>query len=519
MPIINTPRGGINTRVPAYKDDLAEKNQCVTMQNMRWVDDIIETIPGTRRYHGNSLGSFPVSAIMPYYNDQTDLYRLLAACGGVIYKRNEETNEFETLASGFTPTSIFSSTIRHSVMFIAMTSDKLKQYTGGNKIETVGGGTTAPGSFRIIIYMKEIDRLFGISDNAIFGQIAWCNLSQPEIWDGDNLERIKLKDGERVEGAEILYGKLVIFCTYSIWIYYVSGNEENWKLEEAPTHIGCVAPNTIKKDGSRILFLGDSPARSLGVYSFNGSVSTLLTDDITPTLKDANKNKLRNACAEIHDDLYTLSLTLGGAELNNYSIDLDLVNQKEDGTPAIYGPHTFGFFSSSVLNNRQKNKEFLMGSQEGGFVRFQNGTTFDSTNGINGTAITSDFLSRIHNDEEPNIMKQYSDLSIFFQPTSFFAAKVRAYLSYGTFSEETTWNPAVVSDSFAGEYDVNFQRILSVPSLYEFKKYMEMSARGTSIQVGITSSIAAQRLAFSNYGYNFSKLYKTERPQAYVTNS
>ena len=515
MPIINSLRGGINRRLPAYHTDILKRSQCITMQNLRCNDEIVGPVTGTRKYHGTSLAG-AITAIMPYYNDQTDQYVLLAASGGSVYKRDEATNEFTAIKSGLTPNSIFSAVMRNDEMFIASVSDGLKKYLGGNQLESVGTGSTAPGSFRIIIYMKEIDRLFGISDDAILGQISWCNLSQPEIWDAASVERIKLKKGERVEGAEVLYGKLIIFCTYSIWIYYVSGNEENWKLEEAPTSVGCVAPNTIKKDGNRMLYLGESPEHALGIYSFNGSTSELLTDDITPLLETANKNKLRNACAEIHDDLYTFSIALGGANANDTSFDLDLTNRKEDGAPAIYGPHTFAFYSSVVLNNRQKTKEWLMGDETDGFIYYENGNTFKSTNGNDGTIIDQRFLSAIHNDDLLDVMKQYNDLSVFFEPTSYYPAVVRAYYSYGVYAFNHSLYPAVETESFAGEFDVHEKRYLATPQLYEAKVYLNMGDRGTAIQIEIINQSITNRLKFSGYGYNFTELYKTERAQIYA---
>lgn len=515
MPVIDAPKGGINRRLPAYNSEMLKRSQCVTLQNLKFKDELIIPITGFRKYHGTSLGSTPVTAIMPYYNDQTDQYLLLAACGGSIYKRDEATNEFTTLVSALTPNSIFSSVIRHGVLYIASTNDDLKQYTGGNTLDTVGGGATKAGSFRYIVYMKEVDRLFGISDNAIFGQISWCDLSQPEIWDGASVERLKLRDGERTEGGSYLYGKLIIFNTYSIWIYYVSGNEENWKLEEAPTSVGCVAPNTIKKDGQRILFLGEAPGRALGIYAFNGSSCTLLTDDITPLLKTANKNKLRNACAEIHDDVYTFSIALGGSEVNNFSFDLDLFNNKEDGTPAIYGPHTFAFSSSAVLNNRHKNKEWLIGDESDGFIYYESGNTFKSTDGNDGSVIEQIFTSMIHNEDEVDMLRQYTDIGVFFKPTTFHDVIVKAYLSYGTFAEEHTMRPAVVSEGFAGEFDIYDQRNLGIPEFYEYKQYLEMSARGTALQLELINRNLGKRLIFSKYRYNFSKIYQTQKVQAY----
>ncbi len=69
-------------------------------------------------------------------------------------------------------------------MYIPSVVDGLKKYSGGTVIEQVGGGDTQPGAFRVLVYMKEIDRMFGISDNAVYGQITWSNLPtdpQPDI--------------------------------------------------------------------------------------------------------------------------------------------------------------------------------------------------------------------------------------------------------------------------------------------------------------------------------------------------
>lgn len=509
-------KGGINWQAPAWHPDLKARSQCVLMQNLRYKDDFVDSFPGTRKYHGTQLQNNPVTAIMPYYNDQTGAYVGLVACGDSIYKKDEQTNEYTNLKSALTPNSIFTSSMRYDTLYIASVNDRLKKYLGGNQIETVGTGSTAPGSFRVIIYMKEIDRLFGISDDAIEGQITWCDIGQPEIWDGANVERFKLKNGERVEGAEILFGKLIIFCTYSVWIYYVSGNEENWRLEEAPTTVGCVAPNTIRKVGSSIFFLGEAPGLELGVYSFNGSSSTLISHDIEPMFKEINRNRLRWACAEVHSDLYTLSFSAGFSVTNNVSIDLDTINTKEDGTPAIYGPHGFGFVSSVVLNGRQNEKQFLMGSEDG-WVYYENGTTFKSSNGVDGDLIQQRFVSRVDNSEKMDVIKQYSLLSLFFRPRGNFLAKVGYYISTGSLINTFDFNNNASWVGFAGDFDAYFNHLEGTPEIYEFQEYPGMKAKGTAIQIEVKNDTLNGRIGFDAYKFVFTECYETRRMQKYAS--
>lgn len=516
--LVDNLRGGINWRLPAWHKEMGERNQCVLMQNLRHSDEFIESVLGTRKFHGTSLGSDPITAIMPYYNDQTDDFKLLVASGDSVYKRNPSTNEFEVIASALTPNSIFSSVIRHGILYIPSINDGLRKYLGGNQLETVGGGDTAPGNFRVIIYMKEIDRFFGISDDAIYGQITWCDLGQPEIWDGANVERIKLKKGERTEGGEVLYGKLVIFNTYSIWIYYVSGNEENWRLEEAPTTIGCVAPNTIKRVGNEIWYLGESPENQLGVYAFNGSTSRLLTDDIGPLFETANGNRLRNACAEVHNDIYTISFAVGFSETNNISIDLDIANLKEDGNPAIYGPHTFGFYSTAVLNNRHSNKEFLMGDESDGFVYYENGQTLKSVTGTDGQLLQNRFVSRVHNDGSFEVMKRYQNISLGFRPRGYFNAKVKYYLSAGSYGPTLVFNPNAQSVGFAGEFDAYERRFYGTPGIYRYWEPLGVNdSLGTSIQIEVLNDTIAQRVAFDEYGYEKNDVSTLKRIQSYAS--
>jgi len=134
----------------------------------------------------------------------------------------------------------------------------------------------------------------------------------------------------------------------------------------------------------------------------------------------ANKFKLRNACAEVHDDLYTISLALDASTVNNYSLDLDLIDLKEDGTPAIYGLHTVAFFSSAVLNNRQKAKQWLMGDESDGFIYQERGTTLKSTNGTDGQLLPAHLKTQVYTkmDEQDSvsIMKRFKTVNIFFMP-------------------------------------------------------------------------------------------------------
>jgi hypothetical protein len=507
--------GGINWHDPAWSKELKDNNQCVLMQNLTYRDQFVDSVEGSIKHHGTVLSANPVTAIMPYYNDQTDEFKLLAACGDKIYKRDPLTNEFTEIGTAFTPNGIFSSAIRYDVMYIASIYDGMKKYLGGNQIEEVGTGATKPPSFRQVLYMKEIDRLFGISQDAILGQINWCNISDPETWDGANVERFKLSNGERVEGGATLYGKLIVFNTYSIWIYFVQGNEENWRLEQAPTTVGCVAPNTIRKVANEIWFLGKGPHNQLGVYAFNGSSCRLISHDIEPFFQDVNPDKLSNACAEVHDDIYRLSLATGQSITNNTSVDFDLIHVKADGTPAIYGPHTFGFYSSAVLNDRQNRNELLYGTEDG-WVLKEGGTTWKSTTGADGSLLQNRFLSRVDNNGEMDIVKQLEQVCVYFRPRGYYVCSVNYILSYGSFQNVLTMNPDASWVGFAGDFNVFWNHFEGSPGLYEFQEQCGMDAHATAWQIEIVNNSTGHRLAFDAIKTNFRNLYETKKLGTYT---
>jgi len=498
--------GGCNWFDDPWELDDAE---CFLTQNFRLRGGTIDSIPGTQRFHDTALAG-NATCIMPYYNDETDNSEILCAAGPNIYKRNKQSNAFAILKGGLTPNKISSFCTRFSIMYIPSETDRMLKYLGGQTIETVGSGATQPDNFKQLLYMREIDRIFGIRNNSILGQIGWCELSDPETWVGDSVERFKLKDGEIVEGGGVLYGKLIVFCTYTIWIYYVGGNEENWRLEEAPTNVGLRAFNTLRKVGSEWWFLGESPTSGLGIYAFNGSVCRKLTQHMQPLFDRINTEKINLCAAELHDDLYTFSFPYGSDTFPRNSIDLDTIIVREDGTPAIYAMHDFGFQASAVLNSRHYDKEFLMCDPNDGYIYKEHGTTWKSTHDTVGQTIINRFVSKIYSDEI-NLMKLYRECGVLFRPTGYFQANFSIYFSYGTNPAQNPYFPAGYRGSALGEFDVFQNRIEGSPQFSE--AWYPMAKNGTSIQFEVNSSNNGNKLSVQGFRYGYKDLYTVRKAQ------
>jgi len=345
-------------------------NQWYLMQNYDY--DHSETyrqIQGSVKYHGTSLGTNPPHQIFAYYNNELDVARILVAVDDKILVRNEGTNEFTALITNLTPNKTGFSCLVDTNMFIAH-PDGLLQYDG-NTITKVKNGP----SVKDIIFSKETNRAFAISAD-VENQVIWTDDivttgGVPIEWNALNVAEMPPTDGDVIEKLGFLNGRLVYFMTNSTWIQYVNGPAQNWRFEKSPTVVGWIAPKTIKQVGTDFWGLGFSPALGRGLYSFNGQTSSLLSFDVEPFLDRINNNLIHEACAEHVNNIYKISFAVDSSPKNNFTFHVDtIIKNEQTGYPNFYGPHTYGFSASAVLNTRIFRGQHIFGDtyQSGSWV-------------------------------------------------------------------------------------------------------------------------------------------------------
>lgn len=516
------PKKGINARLPAYE---VSTDYWMAQQNFDMThDEQFTQIQGSMKYHGTSLGAgtFPCSAIMPYYNLDTESYQVLVAVDDKIYRKNLGSNEFELIFSGITPNTIkFAENVNNN-LFIAC-QDGLIQYDGVTAFFVNGGP-----NIKDIIFSKETNRCFAISADIPNAYIWTDDLTTtgaaPVLWPARNIDTVPSSEGEVIEKIQFLEGRMVFFMTSSTWIEYVNGAPTNWRFEKSPTVVGWIAPKTIRQVGSEFWGLGYSPKTGRGLYGFNGRTSRLLSYNVEPILNRINEAKIHEACGEHVSNIYKLSFAIDSDIQNGTTLHFDTINvDSTTQLPNIYGPHTYGFNASAILNTRNFKGDHLISNlyNNGSWVN-RISTEFHTFN-ASGPADDGDLIPVVgltgiivtETDAKKNVydfswMKRYSNLYVLYPP-------------------QGSWNAQVdILTDFKNETYQSFQQWLDRPDLpleginlgssplqlgQINAKPQAMHVLSQGIQLRISSYVVGAKTVFSGISYDAKPIRRIKDPQ------
>jgi len=512
--MIIKPKGGVNLRLPAYE---TPENQFFLMQNFDMThQEEFHQIKGSVKYHGATIGTNAPTAIIVNYNQTEDRQDVLVAVDDKIMKKNFGSNEFETLYQGLTPGSVRFAVNIDDKSYIASPKDGLFEFDGISKIRKLTTNTSLGTSIMLkdIIYSKETNRCFGITTE---NELVWTDaLSSsnlggvPIVWAGANVDTQAPTLGDVPEKLAILDGRLVILRTNSIYFYYILGGPTDWRPEKLNFTGGCIAPKTVKQVGKEIWFLGYSPENGRGVYGLDGGGNVrLLSYDIEPFLDRINESQMTEACAEYVDNLYKLSVAADSSSENNYTFHFDTINVNTDtGVPNIYGPHTYGFSASAVLNTRRFKGEHLFAKKHTDGARVFKVANYRTQHSDemqdNGDLIPTVLMSGIIAKEtygkslvDETWFKRYSNIFVDFPPQGTWSGQIEILKGY----ENETF---LTYDQYLE--DSNY----SVEALDLDSDPVEFKALGSSQILADFESDSIQ-LKFSNYNVNTRAAFRSMR--------
>lgn len=498
---------GVNMRLPGHS---TPPDQALLLQNvdMSHEEDLIQ-IKGSSKYHGATIGTNAPTAIHVNYNEEDNKQDVLVAVDDKIMKKNFGANEFEELISGLTPNYIKEHLNIEDKTYFSHPKDGLFEFDGVSKIKKINDI-----KLKDIIISKETNRCFGITDD---GELVWTDdLADmggvPLLWTGSNVATLPPTEGDVPEKLWIFNGRLVVFKTNSIWIYYILGGPTDWRPEKLSFSGGCIAPQTVRQVGEEIWFLGFSASVGRGVFalSANGSVR-LLSYDVEPFLNRINYHKIKDAVAEHVDNIYKLSFAVDFSTENNYTFHFDTINiNKDTGSPLIYGPHTYGFSATAVLNTTKFRGEHLFARKHTdgarifkvGDYRTQYSDEFDD----NGNLIPALILTGIISNEQvgKNVydstwFKRYSNLYVDRTPQGTWAERIEVLKG---FQNETF----VDFHSFmeGNNYSIEALNLGSDTLDFEALSYdlQNMNIVSDSIQFLITNFNVKTKLGFRSLKYD-----------------
>lgn len=122
-------------------------------------------------------------------------------------------------------------------------------------------------------------------------RIYWSNLQDPTTFLTTSFIEVAINDGQQITGMKVLGDNLIIFKTRSIYIISFTGDPDiPFILQgggKSNSDVGCAAPFSIQEVTNGLMFVSFD-----GLYYFDGSNSSKVSDRINPTFLAFNNTRL-----------------------------------------------------------------------------------------------------------------------------------------------------------------------------------------------------------------------------------
>jgi hypothetical protein len=184
--------------------------------------------------------------------------------------------------------------------------------------------TCTPPKFKLLLI--HYNRLFGANDPSAPSRLYYSYDGSADYFlPTDYYRNIRPDDGDQITFILTWLGKLTWGKENSIGFVYTDGATPltDWDTSDPFTKIGCKAMYTAKVTPIGIIYLGSD-----GLYKFSGQYSQLISDAVTPEIKDIAETNIANCWSEYHKSIYYMAYTskaVGGAT-NNRVLLFDLLS-------------------------------------------------------------------------------------------------------------------------------------------------------------------------------------------------
>lgn len=186
-----------------------------------------------------------------------------------------------------------------------------------------GDATWTPPKGRFCLVQN--NRLFFANDPTNSPSRVWYGEdASHDVFINDQYKDIRQNDGDSITFMKGNLGLLTIGKNNTIQKIYIDGDDPvtDWKISDPLSYVGCQAPYSVDNSPLGIIYL----ARD-GIYRFNGQYSELISESVTPTIKDISATSSENVSGIYHDNFYYLSYQSkqSGEAFNNRVLVLDVL--------------------------------------------------------------------------------------------------------------------------------------------------------------------------------------------------
>jgi hypothetical protein len=137
---------------------------------------------------------------------------------------------------------------------------------------------------------------------------------------------IRPDDGDEITFIKNLLGKLTVSKNNTIQKMDTDGDtpSTDWAISDPFSFIGCQAPYSVVNTPIGLIYLGNN-----GIYSFNGQYSQLISEIVTPEIKDIAPSNYQNVWSAFFKNSYYMAYTSieSGSSTNNRVLIFDLLSK------------------------------------------------------------------------------------------------------------------------------------------------------------------------------------------------
>ena len=137
---------------------------------------------------------------------------------------------------------------------------------------------------------------------------------------------VRRSDGDEVTGIFNVLGKLTVLKNNTIQKIYTDGDtpSADWIISDPFSFIGCQAPYSAVNTVIGLVYLGNN-----GIYSFTGQNSELISDAVTPEIRDILASNFPNVWGAFYKNSYymTYASLASGEAANNRVLILDMISK------------------------------------------------------------------------------------------------------------------------------------------------------------------------------------------------
>lgn len=170
------------------------------------------------------------------------------------------------------------------------------------------------------------NRLWIANDPDHPSRIYYSEDSEHDVFLPTSYFDIRQNDGDEITIVANVLGKLTIGKTNTIQKIYTDGDDPaaDWEISDPFSFVGCHALYTGVNTPNGLVYLSNN-----GIYLFNGQYSQLLSDSVTPEIKDISSSNISNTWAAYFKNSYylTYTSTKSGGTVNNRVLVMDLLTK------------------------------------------------------------------------------------------------------------------------------------------------------------------------------------------------